>query len=340
MLLSIAEPSVTFADRPVGDRSIPAVRVLYVAGTGRSGSTLLEEMLARSPGFVAVGEMRYLWLRGFVENHLCSCGEPFLSCPFWTAVVAAAYPGGIDPEAVLARQRRIDRIRNIPRMRFDALRGSAYRDDLERHGADLAALYRAIRDVSGAEVVIDSSKDAPYAFLLDTVEGIDVYVAHLVRDSRAVAHSWQRQRVRPEIHWQVQYMRRYSPFVSSQLWSRTNGLYELMGLGRSGYLRLHYEDMARDPEAAMRRLRDRFAPLSPAFAALTAAAAAEPAVHSVSGNPIRFDRGDRRIAVDLEWTRAMPAGDRRTVSALTLPLLARYGYLGRRRPSRIEREAP
>jgi hypothetical protein len=52
--------------------------------------------------------------------------------------------------------------------------------------------------------------------------------------------------------------------------------------------------------------------------------------HTASGNPMRFQTGRIRIRTDDEWRTAMSATHRRTVTALTLPLLAHYGYLTRR----------
>ena len=62
------------------------VRLLYVGGAGRSGSTLLDLLLSEVPGMFAAGEVRYLWNRGVRDNELCGCGQSFLSCPFWSAV--------------------------------------------------------------------------------------------------------------------------------------------------------------------------------------------------------------------------------------------------------------
>ena len=52
------------------------------------------------------------------------------------------------------------------------------------------------------------------------------------------------------------------------------------------------------------------------------------ATHTASGNPMRFTTGRVPIRYDATWQTAMLAGNRRTVTALTLPLLMRYGYLG------------
>src|SRR5690606_21580524 len=55
--------------------------VLYVGGWGRSGSTLLECVLAEAEQTVALGEVVWLWERGLGRNELCACGQPFHDCP-------------------------------------------------------------------------------------------------------------------------------------------------------------------------------------------------------------------------------------------------------------------
>ena len=74
------------------------VRVLYVGGTGRSGSTVVANALGGLDDAVSVGEVRFLWERGIVQNRLCSCGEPFATCPFWNEVLQVAF-GGAVPDA-------------------------------------------------------------------------------------------------------------------------------------------------------------------------------------------------------------------------------------------------
>jgi hypothetical protein len=65
------------------------VRVLYVAGTGRSGSTLVAAMLGQLRGAFAAGEVRYVWQRGLAERRPCGCGAPVPDCPVWTDILAA-----------------------------------------------------------------------------------------------------------------------------------------------------------------------------------------------------------------------------------------------------------
>ena len=49
-----------------------------------------------------------------------------------------------------------------------------------------------------------------------------VRVVHLVRDSRAVAHSWQRAKFRPEANQFRQYMPIFPPRTSAKIWIQDN----------------------------------------------------------------------------------------------------------------------
>lgn len=303
-------------------------QILYIGGAGRSGSTVLSTMLGRFEGFVPVGELRYVWERGLVRNHLCGCRQPFRECSFWTEVLTHAFGGvaAVDLTDVIALSRRVDRVRFIPALARPALRRPGFSRAFATYGDMVSQIYRSIVAVSGADVVVDSSKDPSYAFVLDALPSVDLSVVHLVRDSRAVAYSWTRARVRPEIHWTVEYMQRISPLRSTQRWAVNNALFDLLGRGHSRFARLRYEDFAARPTEALA-----------AVAALPGGGdgservevlpTANTFVHSVSGNPSRFEDRPVRIAVDDEWKDRFSGRDRRMVTLATAPLLVRYGYL-------------
>jgi hypothetical protein len=48
--------------------------------------------------------------------------------------------------------------------------------------------------------------------------------------------------------------------------------------------------------------------------------------HSVSGNPNRFQTGPIELRPDSEWRHSLGAAHRALVTAVTWPLLLRYGY--------------
>ena len=74
---------------------VPSVPVLYIAGSGRSGSTLLASVLGSVDGVFNAGELRYVWERGLADGALCACRKPVIECPVWTDVFKETN-GGIE----------------------------------------------------------------------------------------------------------------------------------------------------------------------------------------------------------------------------------------------------
>src|SRR6185369_11690315 len=59
-----------------------SAKLVYIGGYGRSGSTLLEYLLAAHPEVVACGEIER-HLRVFTRRRTCTCGEPARHCQVW-----------------------------------------------------------------------------------------------------------------------------------------------------------------------------------------------------------------------------------------------------------------
>lgn len=309
---------------------MPQVKVVYIGGAGRSGSTLLERQLSESSDCVCAGELRWIWDRGVRRNQLCSCGCAFRECRQWNQVFAEAFGGMSESHAdqMHARQRTLERFRYIPALTFRSLRGKAFQARLDAHGVELSKLYAAIARVTGRDVVVDNSKGATYAYLLAALPEIELRLLHLVRDSRAVAFSWSRKRLRPEVHDRVEYMPIFSAKRACFIWLRANVLMDLLRSRLDSATLLRYEDYVGDEEALVRSCAHLGISPPP-----TGADAAEtvPQWHTVSGNPIRFDRQRSTVTADDEWREQMGMRALRTVTLLTAPSLRRYGYTWRRR---------
>ncbi len=80
-------------------------KVLYIAGWGRSGSTILQNVLGELDGFFPVGEIVYVWERNLIGNRLGGCGARFRECEVWQGVLERAYGGTdrIDAEEMMRR---------------------------------------------------------------------------------------------------------------------------------------------------------------------------------------------------------------------------------------------
>lgn len=317
------------------------VRVLFIGGVGRSGSTLLELILSQSADVCAVGEVLHMWDRAVANNLLCGCGEPFSSCPFWQKVGEHAFGGwsNVDAGEVLALKRAVDRTRFIPRLARRSLPEKRH-EPLRRYVDYYLRVYRAATAVTGAQVVVDSSKLPSLAYALSWAPGLDLRVLHLVRDSRGVAYSWTKKVRRPEVVSGEAYMSTHSPAKMGVLWLAHNIALHWLS-DRLPVRRLHYEDFTHDPVGTIQEVR-RFAGLADTDEALRVLR--DPAVtparmHSISGNPMRFFTDPIRIRRDEAWRTRMPRLSRALVSAITWPLRLHYGYvLAGRAPREAERK--
>jgi len=310
--------------------------VLFVGGEGRSGSTVLSALLGQHHGFFPVGELHGIW-QAVLTNELCSCGQSFRDCPFWTRVGADAFGqwDDVDVSRMLALDTKFTRHRYIHRVVASRVANRS-RDEMEEYVQILTSLYQSVREVSGCQVIVDSSKDPPYAFLLRQSRRLDIRLVHLVRDSRGVAYSWGKTGVaRPEYadHPTLAgtFMNTRRPWRSAVEWDVKNLLFEWLGKTGTPRILVRYESLASAPEHTLRRIVDY---------ASTGKRSNHPEIqsppgrrhHMLGGNRVRFKRGIGPIRLDEEWRRQMQLGRRAVVTAVSAPLLARYGYLGSHKP--------
>ncbi len=305
------------------------IKVLYIAGFGRSGSTILGNILGELDGFFHAGELNFIWEHNFVEDRLCSCGKPFSECGLWKHIVDGAYggPGGVDAEEMVWLSALGTRTRHVLPMLFPAGRCYLY-SRLGRYPERLYRLYRAIKDATDSRMIVDSSKAPPYGYLLGGLPGVDLYVVHLVRDPRAAAFSWLRKKVQPD-RKEKSYLPEIGVIKSALIWTSWNTAAEaLWRRTPEHYLRIRYEDFVKDPQSSVRAILGMVGekePLARPFTGERSVKLGES--HTVAGNPNRFQTGEVVLKSDDEWAGKMRNRDRRLVTALTLPLLARYGYL-------------
>ncbi len=300
------------------------LKIIFIAGAGRSGSTLLARMLGRFDDTISVGEIRWIWRKSLVDGQQCGCGEPFNRCAFWSRVIDRAFDReATNFEHVAALSDTVDRFYRIPQILFAGKRSGfgRLRDTYTRH---LLKLYRAIREVSGARIIVDGSKDASMAFLLCRLPEIDLRVVHLVRDSRAVAYSWRR--VKKRSPQDEDYMGRYDPVRSAISWSYRNLGSDLIRLTGKPYIRVRYEDFVADPVSSLMAMSAVFGETLDGTKIIQGHKIDLEGDHAVGGNPMRFRQGTIELKPDYEWKESMSSGDRRVVTALTLPLLWWYGY--------------
>jgi UDP-N-acetylglucosamine transferase subunit ALG13 len=317
-------------DALVSDRSATGhdrLRILYIAGWGRSGSTLLDRLLGQVEGVFSCGELRDIWQRGVVENRLCGCGEPFLDCPVWSKVGEEAFGGWASVDVVEAQRLRekLDRPWSAPViLTSKATPGGD--GDVARYVDLLASLYGGIQRVTGASVIVDSSKIPTYALLLRQIPDVDLRILHLVRDPRGVVYSWQKQVVRADGGGRDE-MLRYGVVSASARYVFYNLMTDSMRmLRRTPYRFLRYEEFIDQPLPALQGALRHAGLSAPTLGFLRGHEASMRANHTVDGNPMRLRSGPIELRVDDGWRTGMRPWQRRAVTAITAPLAMAYGY--------------
>lgn len=315
------------------------IDVLCIGGTGQNGATLLSRALGQLPGFVAVGELGYIWDRGLLENMACGCGSPFHGCAFWTQVGAEAFGGWdtFDARAALDLRNQVTLLgrpmSHPSSLPLIAARRAwpAYQKKVERYAWLLERLYRGIQAASGASVIVDSMKQPYHVYVVRRALGINLRVAHLVRDSRGVAYS-QMKWVERQSELAGPYRVRRPPAKTGARYMWINLAYHLLDRMGVPTIRVRYETFVRSARDEIARIGE-FAGARLDEGDLGFIHGSEldlPADHLVAGNRTRQLSGQVTLRVDEEWRTRMSDGQRRTVSLLTSPLLIRYGYVDRR----------
>ena len=315
----ITSPSPTTTEAPpiVDDISIidsgnGVQRVLFIAGWGRSGSTLFANLLGGSASIQNLGEFRYLWARG-LRGTTCGCGRAVTDCSYWTSVLDEA-GWSVDGTAL---------------ERFDASVGSKaifrqlaalitgrtarYRSTNSEDINSLTSILSATADPD--VVVLDSSKSIPFLINISDDPRFDVEVLHLTRDPRAVAYSWSRLTNTQDADGVM--FPRFGPIRSAVYWT----IFNLAPLRFPKDLRtqVSYEDFVARPRETIRAVCEHYSLDFPADDWDDVSTATVEPQHTISGNPSRFRLGATSIREDERWKTEMTPRDRRLVTVCTAP---------------------
>lgn len=306
-----------------------AARQVLVLSSGRSGSTLLDRLLGRHPNVASLGEVMQ-WPKTLTLDTLCTCGEPMSNCAFWQKVanqIKQSTGINLDADAYRFDMGLIGATYNRDEAYYTRLRlvknsiakvvlwagqrmGRHWALPISRRQAQNSlALYDAVRDVSGAAVVVDSSKQYLRGISVYRQAPDDTRLIVLMRDGRAVLHSRMQSGMSIPVsvkRWQ-NYYRRMLPCLRASVPSEA-------------VFYLHYEDMASQPAQTLSALF--------AFLGLPNAdvlALPERDMHMTEGNSMRFKPLDI-VELDERWKTALTATARQYFDSTAAALNRELGY--------------
>ncbi|MGA8303626.1 MAG: sulfotransferase [Thermoplasmata archaeon] len=314
------EPTRSNGGRP------PKRKLLYILGTGRCGSTVLEIALGSHSKIQATGEFHKTPFPNWAPESVCACGQTFNVCPFWSPI-RERYREFVDFGRVQQDQLRFEKYRSLPRTLLQRLFRTR---ELREHARGLSELVGIIAQSSGKEVVCESSKNAVRGYLygLSRSAQFDVYYVHLVRDGRGYIHS---QATIPDGAQSVNEKPARAAWELTLRWVVPNLLAMILcSRPRNRYLRVRYEDFVERPAEILEQV-GRFVGVdsTPTFQnARPGATFAIP--HLIGGNRLRFYSTvtlDTRFAGDALTAQ----NDRWSFWAFGGWMAFQYGYLRRRR---------
>jgi hypothetical protein len=243
------------------------MKIIYIAGTSHSGSTLLDLMLNAHPQIVSAGELQNLNRQLQYKNpdkkiySPCSCGAPSLwECDFWRDV----------NEQTIEREGKS----------LDALNVSDYRNVKGQRSAN-TIVFEAIREVSGKNLIVDSSKSPRRLKHLLQLGEMEIYPVHLLRDPKGQICSVKRKHggfFKHIFHYEV---------VHKQLFHRLKSVPHCF---------VRYEDLVSETELTLNRILEpiglKFDPKQLLWA--------EQVKHQAAGNRVRRQRSSDLI-LDDKW---------------------------------------
>ncbi len=133
-------------------------KVIYIAGLGHSGTTILDMLLGAHPDIVGLGEVKATLQQNFEDIHkkkvihICSCGKDMSECDFWSGF-----------------------------MKLNVSENASFVNRYEN-------LLRYALNTKGIKIILDSSKNSnSYLEFLKT--NYDLRVIFIVRDFRSWIYS-------------------------------------------------------------------------------------------------------------------------------------------------------
>lgn len=283
-----------------------AVTVIYLAGSGRSGSTLLELSLNNVLGQPATGELIHLWHHSLDEVK-CGCGEIVSDCEFWGSVFNKMPISKDFFNDVALLKKEVLRWRYLPWLIFPDLAPKQYKERFKKFVEYYEQLYLALASSLNSQLVVDASKNVLMLFMFNQFKKIEFKVIHLVRDPRGVVYSWRfRKKVNPAYFKKESYMHKIPLAKIIGLWWFNFLLVSMQCKRFVACVSVTYDNFVLHPKATLQYLCASLGIEGSNFSVIENRKMLLDNNHTISGNPLRFKRGEITIQKDDEWRMKMP----------------------------------
>ncbi|SIR46648.1 sulfotransferase family protein [Halanaerobium kushneri] len=292
--------------------------IVYIAGYGRSGSTLLERILGSNKKLFGLGEVKFLFNSLMDNDSYCSCGEKILKCDYWSKVIKETNLNDINYLQELERLRR----------KNEYLHTIIFNNKNE-YTEILNDLYKSFIEYTPTETkyVIDSSKTARDSFFRPFIlsKNLNVKVIHLVRDGRGCMWSNIKGSNR-KIEKGLDPKLKFPSLRTAISWSLANLSPQIFQYKYSNnYIRVKYEDFVENPDKSLSRISKYLdVDLSEQINMLKKQKEI-PLGHQLAGNRLR---NKKKIILrnDDEWKEKLNLYNRLVFTFFSWPFALKYKY--------------
>jgi hypothetical protein len=304
-------------------------KVLYLIGSGRSGTTIFGTILGNHPDIAAVGELHYLVDHGWLKNLYCSCGQKGKDCSFWSQVFRE-WKGDLD-RVNLEEYCQLQELFEVPKDFSCWLRLLKARNnpspEFKTYTELTQKLFRAIQKVSGKSIVLDPSKNPARGFALSLMPELELKFIHWIRDARGVAFSLEKEFEKNEGLGIDRHYKAQSVWRSALFWNIIN--LQAQWVIAQGYQDKHitvrYEDFLSNPSQVLERIGKLIQRDLSQLSRKVDEGEIIPLEHNIAGNRLRMQK-KVRLQPDLQWIDNLPLKKQQLSWLLTGWLASKYGY--------------
>ena len=302
------------------------MKVLYIMGAGHIGSTIVDIVLGSHAHVESLGELSKFHRAGWTpdSSRVCACGSPVHECAFWVEIRRrwSEMTGCADGREYIRAQTDFENSTLAwPRLLLHSSRGTP---QFKRYLELTGALYRAIHEVGGKPVLVESSLTPRRAYGLAKNPDLDLYLIHMVRDGRGVI--WSLMKPGKQALITKKYIPA-PPFRTSRYWVSAN-LQSAWVYGQvpaAKRMMMRYEDFVLDPASVVTRIGSFVGEDLSGVMNGSVLANSSPVRHTVGGNRIRMQK-DIHIRADFAWMEHLAEKDQLVFWRTAGWLARRFGY--------------
>lgn len=229
------------------------MKIIYVLGDGRSGSTLLDSVLSNTEDSISVGECYRFWKRYYSFDTKCGCGNKIEECFLWRQIhLSLSKIEGYNPNQFWNQVQFLLKYKNV--LKINEL---LKKQEFKLFKIVVENFYQSIFEITNKSVIIDSSKNFGWLYILLEINNFDIEIIHIERNLQSVANSWKKKVMLPEYYDKEILMPIKSNFTILKSWYKVKYLSSKLK-SRKEYSFIKYEEFIKNPNELISEINSKF----------------------------------------------------------------------------------